>query len=418
MASGAVIAVVHLIDVTGVVHRGGTIPRLVLMTVGAVETVGDILDPLMAGTTLIVQGRCRGMMHGPRTVLDLGRMAARTISRRRAIHPEMARGTIAGRGLGSLMVHERRPVDAGGLGVVAGGAIEASGDAANTGVAGGTIPGCRRRQSMVKGGNRLPVDGLGMADFTLLRRRHLNGIASANHADGVTIETGHAPDIFRFRQVMDICAHEGVTADAAGGFLDPGMATVAGTIVGVRQPMVAGLGGGIRPPAGMAAFTVDNLDDTGMAFGTVAAGGKGRGVMLSGGVAGGPAAGSMTAFAAAGGDDAGVTAVAAHQNGGIAEQIVVIGTDIGSPGSGGMTIGATPGAGHADMADSAILGLGGSGDVVLITGVTGAPEPVAVTAFTAVGSDDAGVAGIAAHRYGGIRQQSVMVGAGVTHPGR
>lgn len=217
--------------------------------------------------------------------------------------------------------------------------------------------------------------------------------------------------------MVDVVGLEGVTADAAVGFLDPRMATVAGTVIGVGQTMVASLGGHVRSPTRMAAFTVDDLDNTGMAFGTVAAGGKGRGVMLSGGVAGGPAAGRMAAFAAAGGDDAGMTAVAAHRNGGVAQQVVVIGADIGGPGRGGMTVGATTGTGHADMADGALLGLGGSSGVVLVTGVSGAPETLAVTTFTAIGIDDAGVAAIATHRNGGVIQQVVMIGPNIAGPG-
>lgn len=417
VTGGTVVAVVHLIDVTGVVHGSGTIPRLILMTDGAVEGTGDFLDPLVTGAALVVQGRCCGMVHGPRAVLGLGRMAGRTIGQCRAVHPDMAGGAITGRRRGGGMVHQRRTVDGGGLSAVTGGAVEPPGDTVDAGMAGGAIPRRRRGRSMVEGGNRLLVDGLGVAAFTLLRRRHQDGVGPVNHADDVAIEAGHAPGVLRFRQMMDICVDKGVTADAAVGFLDPRMATVAGAIVEIGQPMVTGLSGDVRPPAGMAAFTVDDFDDTGMTFGTVAAGGKGRSVMLGGGVAGGPAAGGMTAFAAAGGDDAGVTAVAAHRNGGVAEQIVVIGTDIGGPGRGGMTIGATASAGHADMTDGALLGLGGGSGVVLVTGVAGAPEPVAVTAFATAGIDDAGVAGIAAHRNSGVAQEVVMIATGVPGPG-
>ena len=397
-------------------HLCPAVPRLVLMTGRAIEPAGDILDPLMAGTALIVQGRCRGVMHGPRAVLGLARMANGAIEGQ-GIHADVAESAIARRRLGGTVMHERRTVDSGGLAAVAGGAVEAASDIIDTGMTAGAITRGRRGGGMVEGRNRLFIDGLGMAAFALLRRRHHNGIGPVINADHVAIEAGHPPGVLGRGRMVNVFGAEGMAAGAAGRFHDGGMAAVAGTIIDIGQPVVTSLGGGIRPPARMAAFTVDDRDDTSVTFGTVTAGRESCGVMLRGGVSGGPAGGSMTALAAAGGDDAGVTAIAAHRNSGVAQQVVVIGTDIGGPGVGGMTVGATAGTGHADVTDGTFLGLGGGGGVVLVTGVAGAPETVAVTAFASAGIDDAGVAGIAAHRNGGVAQQVVMIGTGVAGPG-
>jgi hypothetical protein len=140
-------------------------------------------------------------------------------------------------------------------------------------------------------------------------------------------------------------------------------------------------------------------------------------MMLLHSTARGPGAGRVAAFAAGGLDDAGMTGVAADHDRRVAQQVVVISTDIGGPGAGRMTIGTTTGARHPRMTYRTVLGPGRCGCMVLVTGIAGSPGSIAVTAFAASSIDDAGMAGVAADRYRWVIQEFMVIGAHIGSPG-
>jgi hypothetical protein len=316
------------------------------------------------------------------------------------------------------MMHGRRPIDCGRLSTVASCTVEPTSNIADAYMAAGTVARSRRSRLMMESGDRLLVDRLGMAGFTLSRRGFQNDIGIVDKTHEMAIQAAQTPGIFSDGQVMPITRSEGMTAIAAGRLDNRGVTAVAAAIIGIGQTVMTAGSSGIRAPLGMTAGTTGDIDNAGVTFGAVARSGRSSAMMLRQSTAGGPAAGGVAAFAAGGFDDAGMTGVATNRDRWVAQQVVVIGTNIGGPGAGGMTIGTTTGARHPCMTYGTVFGLGRCGGMVLVAGITGRPGGIAVAAVTTNGVDHAGMAGVTAERYRRVIQEFMVIGAHIGSPGR